>query len=134
MMSMFVHTITIFVKMRDGFDDIFEPRVISPAFYTKVNKTSDSAGTLNITSLGKAVIPFKTSLEYCSPAEYSSLSSDERKNCYTLTEGSLVAFDDCSAWGTITSADFKTLPDYFTVRSIAIYDLPGMQVRAVNGI
>lgn len=134
MMSMFIHTITIFVKMKAGFDEIFEPRVISPAFYTKENKVSDNEGTLNVSSVGKAVIPFNTSLEYCPPAEYTALPLDERENCFTLSEGSLVVFGDCSAWGTIRSADLKALPDFFTIRSIANYDLPGMQVRAVSGL
>ena len=134
MSTMFINTVTVFCKVHIDFDDVFEPRVLTPAFYTRESKTTDNAGNLAIRSMGKAVIPFKTSLNYCDPAAYTEMDITERLSFFTLSEGCLVALGDYSQLGTIKAKDFGKLNDYFVIRSVANYDLPGMQVRAVNGI
>lgn len=133
--GMYCHIATVFNKITDNDECVYNPTVLTGVFICKTAKVKDNADGVTPASVGKCVIPYDaiSSREYVPVLDYLAMSVDEQKTHWTLREGDLIVRGSIMVDG-LKANDILMLNDAFQIKSVFDNDFASVKTRMVTGI
>lgn len=126
---------TVFNKIEDGDDYIYQPTVVTGCFICKTVKAIDSANGVGQSSIGKCVIPRDaiTSREFAAESDYEAMDVEQKKAHWTLREGDMVVSGSVPE-ESLTLTDITRLTNSFQIKTVTDTSFSSEDMWMVTGV
>lgn len=133
--GMFCNIATVFNRIVDGDDCMYNPTIITGCFICKTSKVVDTDKGVTPSSIGKCVIPYTavSSHEFAPKYEYDKMTPEDQHNYWTLRDGDFIVSGSIMDDG-LTANDIQLLDGCFQIKSVFDNDFASIKTRMVTGL